>query len=39
MRRESAEAITEHGTKDHFKKLGELKADYVAETIIDRFET
>ncbi len=34
-----AEAIIEHGKQPHFKRLGELKADYVDETIIERFET
>ena len=33
-----AEAITKHGNMPHFKRLGELKADFVEETIIERFE-
>ena len=33
-----ADAISEHGKQEHFKKLGELKADYVTDTIIERFE-
>ncbi len=31
-------AISEHGKQKHFKKLGELKADYVTDTIIERYE-
>ena len=33
-----AESIAEHGKQAHFKRLGELKAGYVAETAIERFE-
>ena len=33
-----AEAMTEHGQQTHFKRLGELKADYVEDTIIERYE-
>ncbi len=35
---ESPAALAEHGGKDHFKRLGELKSEYVAETVIDRFD-
>ena len=35
---QSADAITQHGQQPHYKRLGELKADYVVDTIIERFE-
>jgi len=33
-----AEAIDKHRETAHFKRLGELKADYVADTVIERYE-
>ena len=33
-----AESITEHGRQAHFKRLGELKTEYVADTVIARLE-
>ena len=33
-----AEAIDEHRETAHFKRLGKLKADYVADTVIERYE-
>ena len=32
-----AEAIEFHKNQEHFAKLGELKAEFVEETIIDKF--
>ena len=32
------EAFASHGQQPHFKRLGELKAEYVNETVIDKFE-
>ena len=34
----SAEAVKEHSETAHFKALGELKKEYVEETVISRFE-
>lgn len=31
-----AEALTEHGKQPHFARLGELKSEYVSETVIER---
>ena len=33
-----ADALAEHAEKPHFKRLGELKAQYVIDTVIERFE-
>ena len=33
-----ANAISEHGKQEHFKKLGELKTNFITDTIIERFE-
>lgn len=33
-----AEALTEHAQQPHFKRLGELKAEFVQDTVIERFE-
>ncbi|WP_155831513.1 hypothetical protein [Butyrivibrio sp. LC3010] len=35
---QNVDATTSHGKQPHYKKLGELKADYVIDTIIERFE-
>ena len=35
---QDAEAVAEHGKQAHFKKLGELKADFVEDTVIERYE-
>ena len=32
-----AEAVRLHGETPHFKALGDLKAEYVAETVIRRY--
>ena len=32
------EAVSEHGAMAHFKRLGELKAEYVLDTVIDKYE-
>lgn len=34
----SAEAVELHQQSDHFKKLGELKKEYVTETVFTRYE-
>ena len=34
----SAEAVQLHGETAHFKALGELKAEYVEKTVINRFD-
>ncbi len=31
-------AVSEHGEKAHFKRLGDLKAEYVLDTVIDKYE-
>ena len=33
-----AEALSAHGRQPHFARLGELKARFVNETVIERFE-
>jgi quinol monooxygenase YgiN len=33
-----AEALAEHGRQPHYSRLGELKSEYVVETIIEKFE-
>ena len=33
-----ADALQEHGQQAHFKRLGQLKADYVLETLIEKYE-
>lgn len=33
-----AEALKTHGTQPHYLRLGALKAEYVNETAIERFE-
>ncbi len=32
------EALKAHGRKPHFLRLGELKPEYVEETVVERFE-
>ena len=32
------EALAKHGRQPHFARLGELKSEYVTETIIEKFE-
>ena len=34
-----AEAVTEHGRKVHYARLGELKTSFVDDTIIERFDS
>ncbi|WP_298530156.1 putative quinol monooxygenase [uncultured Ruminococcus sp.] len=34
----STEAVQEHGQTAHFKELGELKQEYVTDTIIRRYD-
>ena len=34
-----AEALKRHGQQPHFKRLGELKPEYVIDTVIERFES
>ncbi len=34
-----AGAIAEHGRQPHYARLKELKADYVTDTVIERFES
>ncbi|MBQ3371436.1 MAG: antibiotic biosynthesis monooxygenase [Mogibacterium sp.] len=31
------EAIKSHNAEPHFKRLGEIKADYVYETVLERY--
>ncbi len=31
------EALKSHGAEPHFKRLGEVKADFVEETVIERY--
>ena len=33
-----ADALKEHGGQPHFARLGELKPEFVLETIIERYE-
>ena len=33
-----ADALAEHGRQAHFARLGELKAEYVTDTIIEKFD-
>ena len=33
-----AEAVKTHGTMSHYKRLGEIKAEFVDETIIERYQ-
>lgn len=33
-----AEALADHGKQEHFARLGELKAEFVLDTIIEKFE-
>lgn len=35
---QDADALAEHGTQAHFKRLGELKADFVEDTVIEKYE-
>ena len=32
-----ADALAEHGRQPHFAKLGALKAEYVTDTVIEKF--
>jgi quinol monooxygenase YgiN len=34
----SEEVLKQHWETDHFKALGELKKEYVADTVISRYE-
>ena len=34
-----ADALAVHGRQPHFARIGELKADYVEETAIEKFES
>lgn len=34
-----AEALAVHGRQPHFARIGELKGNYVDETIIEKFES
>ena len=34
-----ADAIAVHGTQPHYARLKALKADYVTDTVIERFES
>ena len=34
-----ADALSEHSKQPHFKKLGDLKPEFVNDTIIERFES
>ena len=34
-----AEALAVHGRQPHFARIGELKGNYVDETVIERFES
>ncbi len=33
-----AAALAEHGQMPHFKRLGELKTEYVDDTVIEKYE-
>lgn len=33
-----ADALKAHAEKPHFKRLGEIKREYVTDTVIERFE-
>ena len=33
-----ADALAAHGRQEHFAKLGELKAEFVDDTVIEKFE-
>lgn len=33
-----AEVLAAHGKKEHFARLGELKAEFVLDTLIEKFE-
>jgi len=35
---QDAEALAEHGTQLHYKRLKEIKEQYVVETIIEKYE-
>ena len=32
-----ADAVTSHGQEAHFKRLGEIKDEFVEETIIEKY--
>ena len=32
-----ADALAEHGRQEHFARLGKLKAEYVTDTVIEKF--
>ncbi|MBR0400843.1 MAG: antibiotic biosynthesis monooxygenase [Mogibacterium sp.] len=34
-----ADALAAHQAQDHFKRLGEIKSEFVEETLIDKFIT
>ncbi len=34
-----ADALANHGKQAHFARLGELKAEYVTDTVIEKYET
>ena len=35
---QDADALAEHGRQEHYARLGELKSEYVIETIIEKYE-
>ena len=35
---QDAAALADHGKQPHFARLGVLKAEYVSETVIEKFE-
>ena len=35
---QDADSIAEHGKQPHFARLGELKAKFVVDTVIERFD-
>ena len=35
---QDADALAKHGKEPHFARLGEIKEEYVAETVIEKYE-
>ena len=35
---QDAEALAKHGKEPHFARLGKIKEEYVAETVIEKYE-
>lgn len=33
-----AESLAEHAKREHFARLGELKSEYVTDTVIEKYE-